>query len=158
MAATPPGGTQLSRSLSGQRLTHLQQPGMTMVQRPTAAGGVGTTHYNQQYLSTNVAATSPGATTTPSMMFAQPRAGQGQQQRPNTAAQVSQTRPGSYTMPQTQQYAAGQYVHHMGSVPMNAVRPGVQGTLLSGAGAQQYTNQQYLAQQTLQACLFSNLS
>lgn len=157
MASTPAGGNQLSRSLSGQRLPHLQQPGMTMVQRPTAAGGVGTTHYNQQYLSTNVAATSPGATT-PSMILAQQRAAQGQQQRPNTAAQGSQTRPGSYTMPQTQQYAASQYVHHMGAIPMNPVRPGVQGTLLSGAGAQQYTSQQYLAQQTLQACLFSSFS
>ncbi|CAM6070295.1 unnamed protein product [Sphagnum tenellum] len=158
MTPTQAVGNPLSRSGSGQRLSHIQQQGVAMVgaSRPSAAG-IGTTHYNTPFLSSS-SVPSPGASS-PTMLMAQQRAaGQGQQQqqqqRPSSIVQANQSRPGIYGLQQPpQQLASGSYAHHLNPIQSAGgvvARPAVQGTPQYGVQSQLSLPQQH-AMQVMQA-------
>ncbi|KAH9570208.1 hypothetical protein CY35_02G028800 [Sphagnum magellanicum] len=107
MAPTQVAGNPLSRSGSGQRLSHMPQQQQQ--------------HYNTQFLSSSSVATSGVSSQT--MLMAQQRAAaagqaqlQQQQQRPSSVLQPVQSRPGIYGLQQQQpqqQLAPGSYAHHL---------------------------------------------
>jgi len=148
MAPTQVAGNPLSRSGSGQRLSHMPQQQQQ--------------HYNTQFLSSSSVATSGVSSQT--MLMAQQRAaaaGQAQlqqQQRPSSVLQPVQSRPGIYGLQQQQpqqQLAPGSYAHHLNPAqsPGGVVaRPAAvqQGTPQYGVQSQLSLPQQH----AMQVCYF----
>jgi hypothetical protein len=150
MAPTQVAGNPLSRSGSGQRLSHMPQQQQQ--------------HYNTQFLSSSSVATSGVSSQT--MLMAQQRAAaaaagqaqlQQQQQRPSSVLQPVQSRPGIYGLQQQpqQQLAPGSYAHHLNPVQSTGgvvARPAPvqQGTPQYGVQSQLSLSQQH----AMQVCYF----
>jgi hypothetical protein len=148
MAPTQVAGNPLSRSGSGQRLSHMPQQQQQ--------------HYNTQFLSSSSVATSGVSSQT--MLMAQQRAaaaGQAQlqqQQRPSSVLQPVQSRPGIYGLQQQQpqqQLAPGSYAHHLNPAQSTGgvvARPAAvqQGTPQYGVQSQLSLPQQH----AMQVCYF----
>jgi hypothetical protein len=148
MAPTQVAGNPLSRSGSGQRLSHMPQQQQ---------------HYNTQFLSSSSVATSGVSSQT--MLMAQQRAAaagqaqlQQQQQRPSSVLQPVQSRPGIYGLQQQQpqqQLAPGSYAHHLNPAQSTGgvvARPAAvqQGTPQYGVQSQLSLPQQH----AMQVCYF----
>jgi hypothetical protein len=147
MAPTQVAGNPLSRSGSGQRLSHMPQQQQQ--------------HYNTQFLSSSSVATSGVSSQT--MLMAQQRAaaaGQAQlqqhQQRPSSVLQPVQSRPGIYGLQQPQQQLApGSYAHHLN--PAQSTGGVVARPAAVQQGTPQYGVQSQLSlpqQQAMQVCYF----
>jgi hypothetical protein len=149
MAPTQVAGNPLSRSGSGQRLSHMPQQQQQ--------------HYNTQFLSSSSVATSGVSSQT--MLMAQQRAAaagqaqlQQQQQRPSSVLQPVQSRPGIYGLQQQQpqqQLAPGSYAHHLNPAQSTGgvvARPAAvqQGTPQYGVQSQLSLPQQH----AMQVCYF----